>query len=192
MLAQPVASVYKDQSPSDLRLCVTQGALDPYQFTVVASHQANLAGIRVSLHILGESHCIVFEKDGRAFTETLSCASSIQQPEGCSHSEVAIENKKLLKFGQHAFEKQALYQGTLKVIDSDASIETEYERLFEHPAKRSVSLCYRFPSADPAAKGALTGIRIRLEGPRTLRWESLHAYPSRKKLAVSSSRLDLS
>ena len=170
-----------DQSSKDLRLSATEGLVDASQFTIVASRTAVFGDVKATLHILGESHCVILEGDGFAFTETLSCAPSIIQPEGCVH------RTRSLSKSDDAYLRAASdfgsYKGVVKIADSDQ--KSEAELLAEDSA--SITLSHVFPSSDFSKGKPITAIKMTADQNGDIHWTTLHAYPQENRTAISTS-----
>lgn len=65
--------VYTDQHPLGLQLTLMEGYVDLSQFTILSTEVIEREEFRITGGIIGASHFLAFEMEGRRFTEVFAC-----------------------------------------------------------------------------------------------------------------------
>lgn len=164
---------YVDQSPDELRLCVTDRGLDINQFSVLRSTAFRHRGLHVTAHVIGASHVLRFERDGYLFMEevvacvtprevqdAILCAPLTQLDDGFGGSD---------DFTSYYFRQQSV------VWDERAVWLTHQFRLASGDTSWTSVSC-DFPQG-ALSHVPLTAVLLRPWNSTSIRIATLHSYP---------------
>ena len=65
--------IYKDEAATDLRLHLIPGLVEKSRFSILKRGNLSFGNLQIEAHIIGASHMIHYDIQGRRLTEVLAC-----------------------------------------------------------------------------------------------------------------------
>lgn len=184
--------VYKDELVTDLRLHLIPGLVEKYHFSILKQDEILLDGLHIEAHIIGASHMIHYNIQGRQFTEVLSCSSG--------HT----------KFDENIYwgptdKKEHNVNATLcddliyssRINQADWEQKTEIHRSLEQVITLAVDrfneigLIFQFPRLDRWTPTPETLVWVHAPNHTSVDVRTVHSYPAERSLILSSTHVCL-
>ena len=67
--------IYKDEAATDLRLHLIPGLVEKSRFSILKQGNLSFGDLHIEAHIIGASHMIHYDVQGRRLTEVLACTA---------------------------------------------------------------------------------------------------------------------
>jgi hypothetical protein len=184
-------TVYRDQSAQGLRLTVVGGRLDLRPFAALDRADICLPGLRVGARILGASHLIEVEHEGRRLHEVFACADVPEDAQPLYSSPLAAVDGALeleLRGGGH----YRFGADTAEHAAGRARLEALASHARRAAANGGIGLNYAFPASARGDRPPRTIVCAELSADRErIVVSSAHSYPNEGSVVFSETAIEL-
>lgn len=181
--------IYIDQHPLGLQLTLIEGHVDLSQFTILSTEVIEREQFRILGGIIGASHFLAFETEGRRFTEVFACV-----PAEGEHKVYHAPIREIPDIVHITVGGLFCYTFECYMVPWQVG-ETQRDRMVsgspesDMPLFTEKKLRYVFPHLGTDGLGdtlAETIVTLRLF-PMGIRAETLHAYPNHESMVFTRS-----
>jgi hypothetical protein len=184
--------VYKDESATDLRLHLIPGLVEKSRFSILKQGDLLLGDLLIEAHIIGASHMIRYDIQGRRLTEVLACT------DGAAELDDNIYWGPTNKAGGkvdvtlcHDLE----YSSCIDRIDwrqaADVRRDLEEDIVLAADRFNEIGLTFRFPRPDDSTPMPETLVWVRASDHASVDVRTAHSYPVEQSLVLTSTRIRL-
>ena len=184
--------VYKDESATDLRLHLIPGLVEKSRFSILKQGDLLLGNLHIKAHIIGASHMIHYDIQGRRLTEVLACS------DGTTKLENDVYWGPTNKAGGHVdvtLCDDLEYSSHIDRIDwrqaADVRRDLEEDIVLAAGRINEIGLTFRFPRPDESAPTPETLVWVRASDYASVDVRTAHSYPVEQSLVLTSTRIRL-
>jgi hypothetical protein len=179
-----MALAYVSQKAAQLTYYLYDRKLAPEVFSIFRSRRIEREKFTADMWIIGMSHVLRIEGEGRAFTEVVAAAHNGLPTEGL------VESTELwardLQYTKNDTRLRYQVSSRKLVIDDDADYEEKHLEIAELETDR---LFFSFPARPDARLAPFTAVT---PGPseKLFEVETVHAYPEERTLIYTQTKVD--
>ena len=184
--------IYKDESATDLRLHLIPGLVEKSRFSILKQGDLLLGNLHIEAHIIGASHMIHYDIQGRRLTEVLACTG------GGAELDDSVYWGPTNKAGGHVdvtLCDDLEYSSRIERTDWNraANVRRDLEQDVALAANRlnEIGLSFRFPRPDDSTPAPETLVWVRASDDASVDVRTAHSYPVERSLVLTSTRIRL-
>ena len=184
--------VYKDESAADLRLHLIPGLVEKSRFSILKQGDLLLGDLHIEAHIIGASHMIHYDIQGRRLTEVLACSGGTTKlendvywgPPDKARGKVDLTLCHDLEYSSH-IDRTDWRQA------ADVRRALEQDIALAAGRFNEIGLTFRFPRPDDSTPTPETLVWVRASDYASVDVRTAHSYPVEQSLVLTSTRIRL-
>ena len=184
--------IYKDEAATDLRLHLIPGLVEKSRFSILKQGDLLLGDLRIEAHIIGASHMIHYDIQGRRLTEVLACTG------GATELDANVYWEPANKAGGHVdvtLCHDLEYSSRIERTDwnraADVRRDLEQDIVLAADRFNEIGLTFRFPRPDDSTPAPETLVWVRASDDASVDVRTAHSYPVERSLVLTSTRIRL-
>ena len=184
--------IYKDEAATDLRLHLIPGLVEKSRFSILKQGDLFLGDLLIEAHIIGASHMIHYDVQGRRLTEVLACTGGgaelddnvYWRPTNKAEGHVDLTLCDDLEYSSR-IERTGWNRAADVRRDLEQDVALAANRLNE------IGLSFRFPRSDDSTPAPETLVWVRASDHASVDVRTAHSYPLERSLVLTSTRIRL-
>ena len=183
--------VYKDESATDLRLHLIPGLVEKSRFSILKQGDLRLGDLLIKAHIIGASHMIHYDIQGRRLTEVLACSGGAELDDNIYWGSTNKVGGKVDLTLCHDLEYSSRIDRTDWRQAADVRRDLEQDVALAANRLNEIGLSFRFPRPDDSTPAPETLVWVRASDHASVDVRTAHSYPLERSLVLTSTRIRL-
>ena len=184
--------IYKDESATDLRLHLIPGLVEKSRFSILKQGDLLLGNLHIEAHIIGASHMIHYDIQGRRLTEVLACSDGTTKlDDNVYWGPTDKAGGKVDLTLCHDLEYSSRIDRTDWRQAADVRRDLEQDIALAADRFNEIGLSFRFPRPDDSTPAPETLVWVRASDDASVDVRTAHSYPVERSLVLTSTRIRL-
>ena len=184
--------IYKDESATDLRLHLIPGLVEKSRFSILKQGDLLLGNLHIEAHIIGASHMIHYDIQGRRLTEVLACSDGTTKlDDNVYWGPTDKAGGKVDLTLCHDLEYSSRIERTDWNRAADVRRDLEQDIVLAADRFNEIGLSFRFPRPDDSTPAPETLVWVRASDHASVDVRTAHSYPLERSLVLTSTRIRL-